>query len=225
MLYIGVDIHKRLHEIAMVDETGTIRGKTFRIKNSHEGLAQLFGRIERVNPHGEPLLFAMEATGPYWLVLHSHLCDAGYRIVVMNPLRSSAYRKLNLRPAKTDRSAAVCIAEVVRLGLADEMPLLLQQILGLRQLTRQRIELTRQIANQKRRILSLLDEVFPEFEKLFAPIYGRTAIALLRAYPTPAEIAALRLENPRLFSKNTVAIIWANLKPKKSCGQPDNPLV
>jgi len=199
MLYIGVDIHKRQHEVAIVSENGTLRGKSFTIKNSHEGLRLLFQRIERVNPDREPLTFALEATGPYWLAIHSHLSDGGHRVVVLNPLRSSAYRKLNIRPAKTDRIDAWCIAEMVRLGLDEETPLLSAQILGLRQLTRQRVDLTTYLANQKRRIHSLLEQVFPEFEDLFQPMFGKTAMALLGTYPTPSEIAALGLEELTAF--------------------------
>lgn len=199
MLYIGVDIHKLKHEIAIVNESGNLCGKSFKIKNSYEGLDLLYQRIARVNPDKEPLIFALEATGPYWLALHSHLRDDGHRVVVLNPLRSSAYRKLNIRPAKTDRIDAWCIAEVVRLGIAEENPLPSAKILGLRQLTRQRVELTSHLADQKRRIHSLLEQMFPEFEDLFHPMFGRTAMALLGAYPTPAEIAALGLEGLTAF--------------------------
>ncbi len=56
----------------------------------------------------------MEATGHYWLALYSHLRAAGQEVVILNPLRTYAYRARSVRPAKNDRIDARCFAEIVR---------------------------------------------------------------------------------------------------------------
>lgn len=41
----------------------------------------------------------------------------------------------------------------------------------------------------KRKITALLDPVFPEFESQFSTIFGKTALAALRQYPTPEKLS------------------------------------
>ena len=72
-------------------------------------------------------------------------------------------------------------------------------ILGLRSLSRLRVELVDQVADQKRRVLAVLDQVFPEIEALFSDVFGKTAMALLESYPTPAAITQLDLEHLTAF--------------------------
>jgi transposase len=141
----------------------------------------------------------MEATGHYWLSLYSRLKDQGHDIIALNPLQTSAYRKRQIRPVKNDKVDAICIAEVLRqepfiqTKMADEM------VLGLRTLSRFRVELVDQCSDQKRRTLAVLDQIFPEFETLFSNVFGKTASALLETYPTPATIAQLDLDSLAAF--------------------------
>lgn len=194
MLYIGIDIHKRSHEVVMLDDGGKPLGKSFKIGNSHEDLTRLFERIAKVNPNGEPLSFGMEATGHYWLALHSHLRSAGQEVVILNPLRTHAYRARSLRPAKNDRIDARCIAELIRTEVKSDYQLADENLLGLRQLTRLRVELVDMVSDQKRRLLTLLDQTFPEFEGLFGEKYCKSALGLLQTYPTPADMVAAGLD-------------------------------
>jgi transposase len=114
MLYIGIDIHKRTHEVMILDRVGKPLAKSFKISNTHDDLTILLERIGQVNPEREPLRFGMEATGHYWLAFYSHLCAAGQEVVILNPLRTHAYRARSVRPAKTDRIDARCIADIIR---------------------------------------------------------------------------------------------------------------
>jgi len=41
MLYVGIDVAKRSHEVVLLDDTGETRGKPFSIPNSHAGLSLL----------------------------------------------------------------------------------------------------------------------------------------------------------------------------------------
>lgn len=194
MLYIGIDIHKRSHEVVILDDGGKPLGKSFKIGNSHEDLTHLFERIAKVNLNGEPLRFGMEATGHYWLAIHSHLRSAGQEVVILNPLRTHAYRARSLRPAKNDRIDARCIAELIRTEVKSDYQLADEDLLGLRQLTRLRVELVDMVSDQKRRLLTLLDQTFPEFEGLFGEKYCKSALGLLQTYPTPADMVAAGLD-------------------------------
>jgi transposase len=194
MLYISIDIHKRTHEVVILSNVGRPLGKSFKIGNSHEELTQLFERIAKVNLDNEPLHFGMEATGHYWLAIHSHLRAAGQEVVVLNPLRTHAFRARSLRPAKNDRIDARCIADIIRTEVKSDYLLADEDLLGLRQLTRLRVELVDMVSDQKRRLLTLLDQTFPEFEGFFREKYCKSALGLLRTYPTPADMVAAGLD-------------------------------
>jgi len=194
MLYVGIDVAKRNHEVVVLDDRGQARGRPFSIPNSHAGLKRLIERVKQANPEREPVVFGLEATSHYWLALYSHLRKAGHEVVALNPLQTSAYRRLQIRPVKNDRRDAWCIAEVLRLEPIVRTALASDAILGLRHLSRLRSELVDQMADQKRRVLGVLDQVFPEFETVFGKVFGTTAMALLEEHPTPEEIAQLDLE-------------------------------
>lgn len=194
MLYIGIDIHKRVHEVIILDDMGKPLGKSFKIHNTHDDLRMMFDRIQKVNTNGSPLRFGMEATGYYWLALYSHLHNAQQEVVILNPLRTHAYRARSIRPAKNDRIDARCIAEIIRTEPHSDYSLSDEDMLGLRQLTRLRVELVDLVSDQKRRLVSLLDHVFPEFETFFREKYCKSALALLQTYPTPADVVAVDLD-------------------------------
>lgn len=40
----------------------------------------------------------------------------------------------------------------------------------------------------KRNIIALLDQIFPEYEKFFLDIFGKSSMELLANYTTPEEI-------------------------------------
>ena len=188
MLCIGIDVHKRTHEVVILDNFGKPRGKSFKIRNTHDDLKSLLMRVEKANTDAEQLCFGMEATGHYWMALCSHLRAADQEVVILNPLRTYAYRARSIRPAKNDRIDARLIAEIIRVEPQSDYSLTDEDMLGLRQLTRLRVELVDMMADQKRRLLTLLDQAFPEFENFFREKYCKSALALLQAYPTPADI-------------------------------------
>jgi len=195
MLYIGIDIHKRSHEVVILDDSGKPLGKSFKIGNSHDDLKHLFERIRTLNPNGEPVRFGMEATGHYWQALYSHLKTSGQEVIILNPLRTHAYRARSIRRAKNDRIDARSIADIIRTESQSDYALNDEDLLALRQLTRMRVEMVDLVSSQKRRLLALLDRTFPEFETFFAEKYGKTALMLLHTYPTTQAIVAAGVDS------------------------------
>ncbi|MCA9891456.1 MAG: IS110 family transposase [Anaerolineae bacterium] len=213
MLYIGIDIHKRAHEVVILDNSGKQLGRSFKIHNTYPDLQQLFERIQKVNPFNESLRFGMEATGHYWLALYSHLQAADMEVVVLNPLRTHAYRARSIRPAKNDRIDARCIAEIIHTAPESDYQISDEDMLGLRQLTRLRVQLVDLVSDQKRRLLALLDHVFPEFESLFREKYCKSALRLLQMYPTPKDIVEVdTAELGKLIAQTSRKRRYANQK-------------
>jgi transposase len=190
MHYVGIDIGKRQHEATILDEAGQQQGKPLRFANTREGAAQLLARLTASD---QPVVCALEATGHYWLALYAYLHQAGLNVVVVNPLQSNAYRTTFLRKTKTDRRDSWVIADLVRIGRARAAPVPDQLTLQIRELSRFRFSLIDQIADLKRKALSVLDRVFPEYEALFTDIFRKGSRALLARAATAEEIAAFDL--------------------------------
>lgn len=190
-LIIGIDIGKHYHQAAVIDETGQILGGSVRFTNTTTGAELLLKRVTAVNPVGLPLIFGLEATGHYWLALYSYLIEKEYQVVVLNPYQSDAFRKVSMSSVKTDKEDAFLIAELLRFGSSSQTKLAEESLVALRNLSRFRLSLNQQITDSKRRVITILDQIFPEFESCFSDIFGKTGRSLLKKYPTPEEMEAV----------------------------------
>src|SRR3989344_2713676 len=187
-LIVGIDIGKHYHQATVIDETGNMLGGSVRFPNTTAGGELLLKRITSVNPTDLPLIFGLEATGHYWLPLYAYLTEKGYQIVVLNPYQSDAFRKVSMSSTKTDKEDACLIAELLRFGAFLPTKLAEENLVALRNLSRFRLSLNQQITDSKRKIITILDQVFPEFESCFSDIFGKTGRNLLKKYPTPEEM-------------------------------------
>ena len=188
MYYVGIDIAKRFHEAAVIDERGKIIVKRIKFQNSHSGYCKFMEAVSKLN---QPVEFAMEATGHYWFSLYAHLRQDNQTVRVINPLQSDALRGLFIHETKTDTIDAFIIAEVLRIGRYTNTEVLPENIHALRELCRQRFYVIDMAADIKRKIIALLDQVFPEYEKLFTDTFGVTSMELLASYSTPEQILSV----------------------------------
>lgn len=184
-LFVGVDIGKRTHVATIIDESGSAIIRPFSFSNTTDGGELLLSRIAAVNTDRASVVFGFEATGHYWLALYSFLAGKGFRVSVINPYQSDAWRKVYLSTTKTDKEDSFLIADIIRFGSFTQTKIADENIVSLRNLSRFRVTLSQQITDTKRRIVTILDQVFPEFETLFSNTFGKTAKLLLEEYPTP----------------------------------------
>jgi len=184
-LIVGIDIGKRTHVAAIIDATGVQVTRPFSFQNTTVGGTLLLDRIAGVNTASAPVVFGLEATGHYWLALYSFLTGKGYPVSVINPYQSDAFRKVHLSTTKTDKEDSYLIADLMRFGSFQETKMAGEQMVSLRNLARFRVTMSQQITDTKRRIVTIMDQIFPEFETLFSDTFGKTAKALLEDYPIP----------------------------------------
>src|SRR5699024_12498832 len=113
------------------------------------------------------------------LSIFSFLHKLGFKTTVFNPLQSDALRYVYIRKTKTDVSDAYLIAQVIRIDSPDETPFLEDDLLQLRHLDRLRFSFVEQCTDLKRKVISLLDQVFPEYERVFADVFGLSSTEVL----------------------------------------------
>ena len=135
------------------------------------------------------------ATGHYWIALFDFLCSQGYKVAVINPIQTSAFRKVEtVRKLKTDAVDAVLIAELVRFKAFEPSAMADEAAVGIRDLARLRMSLVREQTALKNQCKALMDRAFPEYEALFSDMFGAGSLAVLKAFPTPTEIAKTEVQ-------------------------------
>ena len=188
MFIVGIDIAKRSHEAVIITEDGQIVRKAFNFRNNCTGYNQLLEQVRKLTLVKSQFVFAMESTAHYWLALYARLLKDGYTVMVLNPIQSHSLRELYIRKAKTDARDSLIIADLVRFGRCKASNVPQDKILALRELCRSRSYLIDTAADLKRKLIALLDRIFPEYETLFDPVFGKASIAVLRKYPTPQKV-------------------------------------
>jgi transposase len=186
MLFCGIDVAKHKHAVLVLDDSGQIVESAFSIDNSRAGFEQLAAALTALP---DPVTVGLEATGHYWLALYEDLAQQGYPVTVINPLQVAAYRRSGIRKTKTDSTDAFWIADFLRIANLRPTDQGLPVFLQLRELSRFRFWLTDQIGDCKRKILCILDRVFPEYETLFSSVFLKSSRALLKEAVSAQEIA------------------------------------
>ena len=115
MLYIGIDVAKRSHVAAAMNDGEGIVVEPFEFRNTRKGLERLLHTLAKRGVSPEGSLVGMEATGHYWVALFDFLTANGFEAAVINPIQTDAWRKVDtVRPAKTDGIDALPIADLLR---------------------------------------------------------------------------------------------------------------
>lgn len=191
MYIVGVDVAKRSHEATVIDSSGNTIKKAFNFKNDADGFRKLMSVLEAVSTDPADFVIGMESTSHYWLALYSNLQRRGYTVHVFNPIQSNALREMFIRQVKNDERDCFVIAEVIRFGRYTEGGMPPSDIYELREMCRARFFIVDMVSDLKRKVIALLDQVFPEYETLFADIFGLTSSELLLNCSTPEEILAI----------------------------------
>lgn len=194
LFYVGIDIGKRNHEVGLIDEKGNPIGKTLRFANSKVGSNKLLTFFNQHELIPDNTVVGLEATGHYWLSVFSFLHKLGFKTTVFNPLQSDALRHFYIRKTKTDTKDAYLIAQVIRIDSPDETPFIQEDLLRLKHLERLRYSFVDQSSDLKRKVISLLDQVFPEYEKIFSNVFGKSSTEILLHTPLPEDLLEIDTE-------------------------------
>ena len=187
MYIVGIDIGKNHHEASIVSPEGKQIGRSLRFATTHKGADSLMSFIFK-NIGNSPCVFGLEATGHYWYPIYSFLKAKGYTICVINPIQSDSLRKMYIRQTQNDSIDSFLIAEVIRFGQFGTTSMADENILAMRQLCRYRDSLISSRTEIKLRIGTIMEQIFPEYEKQFSSLWVSTSMGILEKYLTPENI-------------------------------------
>ena len=217
MLYLGIDIGKNNHVASLIDEKSKPLFKAFSFSNTIDGANSLIEKLSCYADDIKSVEIGMEATGHYWLSVYSFLLGKGYTIHVVNPIQTDGWRKgTEIRKRKTDIIDSILIADLIRYGDFVETSLSDEDTMSLRNLSRFRNYLVSSISDLKRKVICVLDQIFPEYQSVFSDIFGATSKELLSHFQTADDFENINaeklekvLENISLknFAKNKISVI------------------
>ena len=169
---VGIDISKGRSTIAVMRPFGEVVISPFEVRHTDSELSELARQLKSLD--GETRV-VMEATGNYHTPVAKLLHDAGLYVSVVNAKLVHGYGNNDLRRVKTDRKDAVKLANygldrwltLPRYVPEEDTRLLLKNCY------RQYRQYSKVQTVLKNNLISLLDTVFPNVNRLFSsPIRG-----------------------------------------------------
>lgn len=191
MFYCGIDIAKYKHEASVIDTNGKSLLDSISFANDKQGCEKIIAVFQKFEISPANVIIGMEATGHYWLSVYAFFLELGYNVKVINPIQSEAFRKMYIRQTKNDSKDSYIIAQIMRFGEYSATSLSEENIIALKQLSRYRLALVDACGDCKRRVIALLDQVFPEYDKLFSDTFGSSSTELLLNCPTPEDMLTI----------------------------------
>lgn len=192
-LFVGIDIGKFKHVVAIITESKQVLGKVFSVLETQGDYHQLLAKLEHLARQHQTREFriGMEATGVYWKNLYHFLTrqSPAFLVSVINPVQTRRFAQSELRRAKTDAVDAITIARFMaekkpRPTLARSAPLD-----SIKDLDRQIHAVQKQQTMTLNKLRIELTKVAPEIEQEIALTRHQQILALLKHYPTAAAIA------------------------------------
>ena len=212
-LVVGVDIAKHNQWARFVDCRGIEHDKAIKFENNRNGFNEILTRIYQIcKKEGfDKVVVGMEPTGHYWKAFANFMLkQAKIAVVLVNPYHTKTAKELDDNSqTKSDKKDALTIAKLVKDGRYFETYLPHDIYAELRGLTTTRNSMNKRKKSIINTITAVMDEYFPEFEKVFKhPFKGKAAMHLLKVCPTPKFVLELGeegvLEEIKKVVKKTV---------------------
>lgn len=191
MIYVGIDIASEKHDCCILGEHNK-KLESFSFSNTRDGFISLLNACRKY-AEPEQTKIGLESTGIYGDNLRDFLRRNGYEICTFNPLLiKKSIQATTLRKTKTDKSDASFLASYLARELPDPDPQISYHISELKSLTRARFSAVGACSKAKTQLKALLVQVFPEFHTAFSDVFGVSALAILRKYPTAKKLSAAK---------------------------------
>lgn len=186
---IGLDVAKGESQVQAYLQRKKPYKKSFKFKHNTEGLERFSAFCQEVEQaSGSYPTVILESTGHYHEPVTQFLERNEMVYFLVNPIVSHGAKQTNMRKVKTDAVDAAHLCELYY--KEDLVPYQKRsvQIQNLRHLTRQHDALTDSYVEVKLKFQTVLDQLFPEYKKVFGSVYSRVSLHILLEFPTPKSV-------------------------------------
>ncbi|WP_342615799.1 IS110 family transposase [Peribacillus frigoritolerans] len=160
-------------------------GKSFSIKHTREELDHFIGFLKEIEEvTGQMPMVILESTGHYHTPVIQFLEEQGVLYILLNPIISYQAKKSGLRKVKTDAIDAYQLCVLYYKEDFESHKIRGIRLLDLRNLSRQQEIVTNMYVEAKLQFHTILDQVFPEYRKVFGDLYSKVSLLMLKEYPT-----------------------------------------
>lgn len=183
--YVGIDTHKDTHTAVFLDCFFQKLGElTF--SNLPSAFDSFLSQAESLKANGTTLMFGLEDASSLGRTLAVFLINNKKPVKHVNSLSVARERKNGNITQKTDSIDAECTARVL-LSKLDKLPFvsLQDKYWILRTLVVQRNQLVESNIRAKQTLHNLLTQHYPNYNKFFKCIDGKTSLAFFNAFPSP----------------------------------------
>lgn len=194
---VGIDPSKEKHQAAVIDSNGIQIGKSFTFKTTHQGYTiDLWKRLNQRIPHtvdDENIVFAIETSCNLWQTLAFYLSSKGYTVLLVSPLSTKHTRPvMNHDFSKTDPKDSLLVANNARDGYYDYYREFTPHINAMHNLSITYCKLNKNLTQNKQRLRSLVEQIFPEFITVLPPD-TKTGLYLLKKYMTTQDFLNMNI--------------------------------
>jgi len=189
MYYVGIDVAKEKHYVCILDSTNEFAVKPFWIYSDVLGLRELLKRLSSLSLNNDDFIIGVESTGAFSENLYEYITDADYKVILLNSYQTAKYRDFStMKKIKNDAIDAYVIAELLSSHKYKESHISSEDYHSLKVLGRLKRSLDDKIKSIKREISTVMATVNPEITLVFKNIFTKTALEIIKAYPTAVEL-------------------------------------
>jgi transposase len=182
---VGLDVAKGESQVQAFLDQSKPYGKSFSMKHTKEELDQFLDFLKEVEEvAGQLPMVILESTGHYHSPVIQYLEEQGILYILLNPIISYQAKKSSLRKVKTDAIDAYQLCVLYYKEDFEPHKMRGIQLLDLRNLSRQQEIVTNMYVEAKLQFHTILDQVFPEYRKVFGDLYSKVSLLMLKKYPT-----------------------------------------
>ncbi|WP_229696543.1 IS110 family transposase, partial [Paenibacillus albidus] len=177
---VGVDVAKGFSVVQAFLKRNEPYGKAVGITHEKDGLEKLGEMLAELQTQtARSPVVVLEATGHYHRGLVAYLEHSGWTYFIVNPLQAKRAKGTHLRKVKTDAADAWHLAEMYYRGDVTPHRTWEDSYTELQHVTRQHEFVTGMFVQAKLNMRALLDQVFPEYEKVFGNLFSETSLHVL----------------------------------------------
>ncbi len=189
MFYVGIDVAKEKHYVCILDNDAEFAIKPFWIYADILGLQELEKRLASVSLNRDDFIIGIESTGAFSENFYGHFTDSGYKVILLNSYQTAKYRDFStMKKIKNDAIDAYVIAELLSTGKYKSSHISNDDYHSLKVLGRLKSSLYKKIKTIKREISTVMATVNPEITKVFPNLFSKTALEIIKAYPTATQL-------------------------------------
>ena len=189
MFYVGIDVAKEKHYVCILNDTGEFAVKPFWIYTDIFGLRKLIEKFAELSLDNDDFIVGIESTGAFSENLYEYITDSDYKAVLLNSYQTAKFRDFRtIRKIKNDTIDAYVIAELLSTGKYKQSHISNDTYHSVKVLGRTKRSLEKKIKTIKREISTVMATVNPEIGRVFSNIFTKTALAIIKVYPTATDM-------------------------------------